>query len=224
MPDLATILGVQIAQKLKEIQQAAPPANVGYLGAHKGGQAVQESRTYEQVPPDGGSALTAAPLPELPPATKSYLGARGRHIGDGGPGRDRELGNDELDRTPLTDGNKFFLNPNRGAPELPPVGSDPIVEPPQQPLIVKKGGKSYLMMQVPAVNERGQLVDVVGPKGAPMVFEQATQDPNIKPIPNAPPGPIEFRDNQHKGVFTRHMKTMYEQMIQQIQNQQGIPV
>lgn len=217
MPDLATILGVQIAQKLQEIQNAMPPPQAaGYLAPRKGGQAASQTRSYEQVPPAKGPTPT-------PRASKSYLGVRGRNIGDGGPGRDRELGRDELDRTPLTEGNKFFMRPSDAGTSIPPTGSDPVVTP-EQPLIVKKGGRSYLMMQVPAVNEQGKVVDMVGPKGAPMIFQQTTPADAVQPIPNAPAKPIEFRDAKHRGVFMRHMKAMYDQMMQQIQNQYGIPV
>jgi hypothetical protein len=78
------------------------------------------------------------------------------------------------------------------APRLHPYGEparDPIVEPSAP--IGKKDKYLRLHNQVPVLNERGQMIDLVGPKGTPMT--PATDDAiAAQPIPNASPEPPPF--------------------------------
>lgn len=185
MADLATLLGVQLQDKLGDIA-AALPRVAGYLD-QKG------TRPANDVTPAEGE----------------------RVLPDSG----------QLNR----DGNTYYQTPNPAASYLPPAGGDRVVSP-EKPLIAHRNGRAYLTAQVPVENEKGQIVDMVGPKGAPPIFQRGDNEA-IVPIPNAPANALESvqapyltpKENKRKGLFIDHMKKMYGQMLEQIQNKYGIP-
>lgn len=212
MGDLATILGVQLQQKLDEINQAlGVPHQQGYLTPRKGGQAAHDTR--------GGEPAQPAPTP---PAAKSSRGPRGRNVAIGyDPSVEQAL----PDAATVSRNGYGELAQGSSRPVvsyLPPEGGDRIVEPPPP----QRGRTLLLQQQVPVMNEKGQQVDVVGPKGAG--FLQTAPEPEGQLLPNADPGDLERSrmpyltppDGKSKGVFVKHMKSMYEQMLQQM----GTPV
>lgn len=194
MGDLTTILGIQLGQKLNEIQNALGDG-ASYLAAQgrKGGQTTHGGT----VQPVDDSSLMRAEGDErvLPDAALLQRGADAR-------------------------GNAGFFRKPAEPTYLPPANGDRIVEP-QEPLI----RNGYLTKQVPVMNEKGQIVSVMGPKAAPTVYLQNRPEDAIAPIPNASQAEIDHlrntpyiqpKDQKTKGAFLKHMKAMYEQMLQQM--------
>lgn len=198
MGDLTTILGIQLGQKLNEIQNALGDG-ASYLAAQgrKGGQRSSAGRT-RAIPADDSSLMRDEGDERVLPDAAVLL-QRGRDVR----------------------GNEGFFRKPAEPTNLPPANGDPIVAP-QQPLIDRRG---YLTQQVPVMNEKGQMVAVMGPQGAPTAYLQNRPEDVITPIPNEPQAEIDHlrntpyitpKDQKTKGVFLKHIKSMYEQMLQQM--------
>lgn len=192
MGDLTTILGIQLGQKLNDIQNAIGDG-ASYLAAQgrKGGQSTHPRMQQVSVPSHEGDVV----LPDAALVSKDGNGV----LGEGSM------------RPPVS--------------YLPPAGGDRVVAP-EQPLFTADPRKqrAYLNATVPVQNEKGQLVGTIGPKGVPMVMIQPQPEAVITPIPNAPADSLQRIEapylapkvHKTKGVFLKHIKSMYEQMLQQM--------